>query len=387
MAALAGIRVLEFAGLAPCPFAGMILADFGAVVTRIDRVKTLSFIGVDPLARGKKSICIDLKNPRGKEIVRKLCLKSDVLIEPFRPGVMETLGLGPEILLKDNPRLIYARLTGYGQTGTHSQRAGHDINYIALSGLLSKLGRKDEKPTPPINLLADFAGGGLTCVLGVLLALFERSKSGKGQVVDVSMVEGSAYIGSFIYKTLSGLEFAWPNPKERGTNLLDTGAPFYDTYKTSDGKFMAVGALEPKFYKQFLKGLDLEGKLPHQADLYQWPKAKEEIASIFSTKTQSDWCKIFENLDACVEPVLTTDEAPLHPHNQERNAFSFSHGAYEPTPAPKLSRTPADCLPKPLPGTGEHTVEILQHTGYSQSDIQELIDEGVVECPNMKSSL
>jgi len=278
-------------------------------------------------------------------------------------------------------------LEGYGQTGSHAQKGGHDINYVALSGLLSKLGRHNEKPTPPLNLLADFAGGGMMCVLGILLALLERSKSGKGQVVDVSMVEGMSYVSSFIYKSLSSLGFMWPNPDERGSNLLDTGAPFYDTYETSDGKFMAVGAIEPKFYKQFLKGLGLEGKLPHQADLHEWPTAKEQISSIFLAKTQSDWCKIFKDLDACVEPVLSTDEAPLHRHNQERNAFAFNNGAYEPNPVPKLSRTPGSCQPKPLPQMGEHTVEILQQSGYSPNEITELVNEGIVECPDMKSSL
>ncbi|KAL9987370.1 hypothetical protein ACROYT_G001664 [Oculina patagonica] len=274
---------------------------------------------------------------------------------------------------------------GYGQTGCYAKKAGHDINYVSLSGLLSKLGRKDQKPTPPINLLADFAGGGLTCAFGILLALFERTKSGKGQVVDSSMVDGTAYLGSFIYKTL-GMGFVWQH-SERGRNLLDSGAPFYDTYQTSDGRFMAVGALEPKFYQKFIEGLQLEGKLPSQLDVEQWPKAKEEIARVFAIKTQSEWSETFKDLDACVTPVLTTDEAPRHTHNEERKAFILNDGTYEPSPAPKLSRTPGSCKSKAQPEVGEHSIEVLQEIGYTQTEIQELIKDGVVDHPTPKSSL
>ncbi|CAH3167491.1 unnamed protein product [Pocillopora meandrina] len=250
MAALAGIRVVELAGLAPAPFCGMILADFGALVTRIDKVRTMST--TDRLARGKRSISVDLQTPEGMAIVRKLCLKSDVLIEPFRPGVMERLGLGPEILLKDNPRLIYARLTGsQSRTGCHTKRAGHDINYVSQTGLLSKLGRKDEKPTAPINLLADFAGGGLSCAFGILLALFERSQSGEGQVVDASMVDGAAYLGSFIYKSLD-MGFIWQHP-ERGRNLLDSNL-FMIHIKHLMGDTWLLEPLSPSFIKILLKG-------------------------------------------------------------------------------------------------------------------------------------
>ncbi|KAE8636549.1 hypothetical protein XENTR_v10003036 [Xenopus tropicalis] len=246
--ALAGVRVLELAGLAPAPFCGMILADFGAKVIRVD--KSSSNVIMDTMARGKKSIVVNLKNREGISVLKKLCKKSDVLIEPFRHGVMESLGLGPDIMLKENPQLIYARLTGFGQSGKYAKSAGHDINYVSMSGLLSKLGVKNDSPTPPLNLLADFAGGGLICALGIVMSLYERTMSGKGQVIDCSMVEGAAYVGSFIWKSQKlGL---WSNSP--GENLLDGGAPFYTTYMTADGKFMAVGPLETKFYAELLKG-------------------------------------------------------------------------------------------------------------------------------------
>ncbi|NXR57977.1 AMACR racemase, partial [Rhadina sibilatrix] len=250
--ALGGVRVLELAGLAPAPLCGMILADFGAQVVRVDRLPrpAAALQHEDVQARGKRSLALDLKRPQGAAALRRLCGVADVLIEPFRHGVMERLGLGPEVLLRENPRLIYARLTGFGQTGKYAKSAGHDINYLALSGVLSKLGRKNENPYAPVNLLADFAGGGVMCALGIVIALFERAKSGRGQVIDASMVEGVAYLSSFLWKSQRlGL---WNQP--RGENLLDSGAHFYEIYRTSDGKFMAVGAIEPAFYNQLIKG-------------------------------------------------------------------------------------------------------------------------------------
>ncbi|XP_061471978.1 alpha-methylacyl-CoA racemase isoform X2 [Rhineura floridana] len=247
---LRGVRVLEMAGLAPAPLCGLILADFGAQVERVDRSPRTA-MATDVQGRGKRSLALDLKQPAGAATLRRLCQKADVLIEPFRPGVMEKLGLGPDILLQDNPKLIYARLTGFGHTGKYARLAGHDINFLALSGVLSKLGRKDDNPCAPINLLADFAGGGVMCAMGIIMALYERTKSGKGQIIDASMVEGTAYLSSFLWKSQNlGL---WNRP--RGENLLDSGAPFYETYKTSDGKFMAVGAIEPQFYEQFINEL------------------------------------------------------------------------------------------------------------------------------------
>ncbi|XP_072353421.1 alpha-methylacyl-CoA racemase isoform X3 [Scyliorhinus torazame] len=246
--ALAGIRVIELAGLAPSPLCGMILADFGAKVVRIDRTRAFT---ADVLGRGKRSVALNIKKPEGAEVLKQLCNRSDVLIEPFRRGVMEKLGLGPEGMLEQNPKLIYARLSGFGQSGQYSKNAGHDINYIALSGLLSKFGRKGENPYAPLNVVADFAGGGLMCAMGIILALYERIKSGKGQVIDANMVEGAAYCSSWLWK--SQQLSLWN--RERGENLLDTGAPFYETYKTSDGKYMAVGALEPQFYDKLIEGV------------------------------------------------------------------------------------------------------------------------------------
>uniref|UniRef100_A0A3Q1F212 Alpha-methylacyl-CoA racemase n=1 Tax=Acanthochromis polyacanthus TaxID=80966 RepID=A0A3Q1F212_9TELE len=381
--ALAGVRVIELAGLAPAPFCGMILADFGAKVIRVDRTKVAA--SMDTQARGKRSVAINLKTAEGVALLRKLCVQSDVVLEPYRKGVMEKLGLGPHELLMENPRLIYARLTGYGQSGSYATAAGHDINYLAMSGLLSRLGRSGEKPYAPLNLLADFAGGGLTCALGIVLALLERTKSGKGQVIDASMVEGAAYTGSFIWKSRSiGL---WD--RSRGENLLDSGAPFYDTYQTSDGKYMAVGAIEPQFYKQLLQGLELNaGDLPPQMSFDDWPELRRIFTQRFASKTQADWSRIFDGTDACVTPVLTFEQVSAHPHNQERGSFvKDSSGQESPRPAPVLSRTPAEPGLGSSPDPGEHTVEVLEEYGFASSEIDKMVAAGVVECNAIKAKL
>ncbi|XP_022075063.2 alpha-methylacyl-CoA racemase [Acanthochromis polyacanthus] len=381
--ALAGVRVIELAGLAPAPFCGMILADFGAKVIRVDRTKVAA--SMDTQARGKRSVAINLKTAEGVALLRKLCVQSDVVLEPYRKGVMEKLGLGPHELLMENPRLIYARLTGYGQSGSYATAAGHDINYLAMSGLLSRLGRSGEKPYAPLNLLADFAGGGLTCALGIVLALLERTKSGKGQVIDASMVEGAAYTGSFIWKSRSiGL---WD--RSRGENLLDSGAPFYDTYQTSDGKYMAVGAIEPQFYKQLLQGLELNaGDLPPQMSFDDWPELRRIFTQRFASKTQADWSRIFDGTDACVTPVLTFEQVSSHPHNQERGSFvKDSSGQESPRPAPVLSRTPAEPGLGSSPDPGEHTVEVLEEYGFASSEIDKMVAAGVVECNAIKAKL
>ncbi|XP_059729817.1 alpha-methylacyl-CoA racemase [Haemorhous mexicanus] len=385
--ALSGVRVLELAGLAPAPLCGMILADFGAQVVRVDRLSksAAALAHGDVQARGKRSLALDLKQPQGAAVLRRLCGETDVLIEPFRHGVMERLGLGPEVLLRENPRLIYARLTGFGQTGKYAKSAGHDINYLALSGVLSKLGRKNENPYAPVNLLADFAGGGVTCALGIVIALFERAKSGKGQVIDASMVEGVAYLGSFLWKSQSlGL---WSQP--RGENLLDSGAPFYETYRTSDGKFMAVGAIEPKFYDQLIKGLGLNlDELPAQMSFSDWPEMKKKFASIFAQKTQAEWCSIFDSTDACVTPVLSFEDAPSHQHNKERNSFIKNDtGEISPRPAPVLSRTPAVPSCKRDPFVGEHTEEILLEYGFTKQEIAKLHSDKTIELRDLKASL
>ncbi|XP_037981076.1 alpha-methylacyl-CoA racemase [Motacilla alba alba] len=385
--ALSGVRVLELAGLAPAPLCGMILADFGAQVVRVDRLSqsAAALAHGDVQARGKRSLALDLKQPQGAAVLRRLCGGADVLIEPFRHGVMERLGLGPEVLLQENPRLIYARLTGFGQTGKYAKSAGHDINYLALSGVLSKLGRKNENPYAPVNLLADFAGGGVMCALGIVIALFERAKSGKGQVIDASMVEGVAYLSSFLWKSQNlGL---WSQP--RGENLLDSGAPFYEIYRTSDGKFMAVGAIEPKFYNQLIKGLGLNlDELPAQMSFSDWPEMKKKFASIFAQKTQAEWCSIFDSTDACVTPVLSFEDAASHQHNKERSSFIKNDpGEISPRPAPVLSRTPAVPSCKRDPFIGEHTEEILLEYGFTKQEIAKLHSDKTIELKDLKASL
>ncbi|XP_053505047.1 alpha-methylacyl-CoA racemase [Ictalurus furcatus] len=381
--ALAGVRVIELAGLAPAPFCGMILSDFGARVIRVDRTKVT--MAMDAQARGKQSVALNLKSPQGVAVLKKLCLQSDIVLEPFRKGVMEKLGLGPEELLKENPRLIYARLTGYGQSGSYAKSAGHDINYLAMSGLLSMLGRSSEKPYAPLNLVADFAGGGLMCALGIVLALLERNKSGQGQIIDASMVEGAAYVGSFMWKSRSlGL---WNRP--RGENMLDSGAPFYDTYQTSDGKHMAVGAIEPQFYDHLIKGLGLDAaSLPAQMSISDWTELRRTFTQVFAQKTQAEWSRIFDGTDACVTPVLPLDEAGSHPHNRERGSFlKDAQGEVSPRPAPVLSRTPArPCLSRD-PVVGEHTRSVLGEYGFDPDHIEQLLSAGVVECNEAKARL
>ncbi|KAF4077539.1 hypothetical protein AMELA_G00209260 [Ameiurus melas] len=381
--ALAGVRVIELAGLAPAPFCGMILSDFGARVIRVDRTKVT--MAMDAQARGKQSVALNLKSPQGVAVLKKLCLQSDVVLEPFRKGVMEKLGLGPGELLKENPRLIYARLTGYGQSGSYAKSAGHDINYLAMSGLLSMLGRRSEKPYAPLNLVADFAGGGLMCAFGIVLALLERNKSGQGQIIDASMVEGAAYVGSFMWKSRSlGL---WNRP--RGENMLDSGAPFYDTYQTSDGKHMAVGAIEPQFYDQLIKGLGLDAaSLPAQMSISDFPELRRTFTQVFAQKTQAEWSRIFDGTDACVTPVLPLDEAGSHPHNRERGSFlKDAQGEVSPRPAPVLSRTPArPCLSRD-PVVGEHTRSVLEEYGFDPDHIGQLLSAGVVECNEAKARL
>ncbi len=372
MSALEGIRVVEMAGLAPAPYCGLILADFGADVVRVDRVGAGS---MDQLARGKRSVAVDLKSPEGVETVLRLVEKADVLLEPYRPGVMERLGLGPDVARGRNPRLVYARLTGFGQEGPYAPMAGHDINYIAISGALSLLGRKGEKPLAPVNLLGDFAGGGMLCALGICLALLERAHSGTGQVVDAAMVDGAAYLATFVYKFRnSGM---WRD--ERGTNMLDSAAPFYDTYRTKDGQYMSVGAIEPQFYAALLKGLGIDpAGMPDQMDQSSWTATAARFADIFATRTRAEWCAVFDGTDACVAPVLGLGEAHEHPHNVARGLLiPDAQGKREPAPAPRLSRTPGDGS-RPLPGVGEHTRAVLQEFGFPAGEIDRLFGAGVV---------
>jgi len=337
-------------------------------------------LDLDVLKNGKKVLALNLKKKEGSEVLRKLATTSDVIIEPFRRGVMESLGLGPNDLMKINPRLIYARLTGFGQQGSFSKMAGHDINYVSMSGVLNYLGRSDEKPLTPVNLLADFGGGGLTCALGICLALFEREKSGKGQIIDCSMVEGTAYLSSWLIR--SQQLPIWGKP--RGQNILDTGAHFYETYATKDNKYISVGAIEPQFYEVLLEKLNLQGM-----DQYtNFEENKKKFSEVFKTKTRDEWSEIFDGSDACVTPVLTVEEAARHPHNVARNVFSHVNGHPVPNPAPKLSRTPGSTSAlKAASPNGTHTREILSQLGYSNNDIDELIGKQVVSEPNEKSKM
>ncbi|XP_037297829.1 alpha-methylacyl-CoA racemase-like [Manduca sexta] len=371
MMALTGIKVLEVMGLAPGPLCGTILADFGASVTVVQKTEPFPF---DVMSRGKRMISINLKSKEGVHIFKKLSASSDVVLDTFRPGVMEKLELGPEQLLKQNPRLIYARLTGYGQSGFCKNMAGHDINYVAMSGVLSLLSKNQEPPIPPINLLADFAGGSAMCVLGILLALFERTKSGKGQVLDASMTEGLSYVATWLFKSRD-LPI-WLG--EAGTNVLDGGVPFYNTYKTNDGKFMAVGALEPQFYSNFLKGLQLCETEYSQIGDHE--KCKKKFAEVFLSKTQEEWCQIFDNLDACVTPVLDFDSVDKYKYHTFRKSYNRDNdGKIVPEPAPRLSRTPGKsvgCESKSK--AGQHTIEILKELGYEDNKIEEFIKKGHV---------
>ena len=377
MGPLKGIKVIEIASLAPAPHGTTILADLGADVTIIDRpgaAKGGSSTGDgNPVRRNRKSIALDLKNPEALEILLKLCAEADVFVEGFRPGVTERLGLGPEDLAARNPGIIYARMTGWGQTGQMSQMAGHDMNYIAMTGVLHMLGQAGEKPQPPANLIGDFGGGGMLMALGILAALVERSSSGKGQVVDAAMVDGAAQLASFIFGMRGA--GAWNEP--RGENLLDGGAPFYQVYETADGGYVSVGAIEPQFYALLIKGLGLDAAdLPQQLDRAHWGDTKKKFAEIFASQPRAHWEKTFMGTDACVAPILSPEEAFVHPANTERGVFTEINGVNQPVGAPRFSRTVSD-LPKAPPAAGENSDEILAAIGLSAEDIAKARAAGV----------
>jgi alpha-methylacyl-CoA racemase len=380
MRPLDGIKVIEMAGLAPSPYCGMILSDFGADVVIVDRLskggpEIPNIMPKNPLNRGKRSMRINLKTEKGVEIVREMIRDFDVLIEPYRPGVMESLGLGPDEALGLNQRLVYARLTGWGQQGPYASMAGHDINYIALSGALSLFREKGKKPLPPCNLLGDFAGGGMLCAMGILLALVERGRSGKGQVVDAAMLDGATNIATLFYGLLAhGLMTL-----DIGSNMLDTGAPYYQTYETADGKFMAVGAIEARFYAELLEGLNIDpSSLPHQHDTQKWPEMKDRFAAVFGTRTRDEWAGIFYGKDACVAPVLDLNEVESHPHNAERELVVTIDGVLQPAPAPRLSRTPGKAKMAAGP-RGSNTREVLSALGHPEQEIDGLFREEIVE--------
>lgn len=364
MGPLEGVRVVEFAGLGPGPFCGMLLADLGADVVRIDRKGArgglLGSLGATSLLdRGKRSIALDLKDRADVEVVRALVRRSEVLLEGFRPGVMERLGLGPEELLAENPALVYGRMTGWGQTGPLAHSAGHDIGYIALTGALGASGRPDERPAPPLNLLGDFGGGGVFLALGALAALLSARSTGRGQVVDAAIVDGTAVLTTMIHGMLDA--GVWTD--RRGRNLLDTGAPFYDVYRCADGQFLAVGALEEQFYAALLDGLGLAGdeSLPDRADPRQWPALRERFTEVFASRTRAEWWEVFAGTDACVAPVWSLLEATTDEHNREREVFVEVDGTLQPAVAPRFSATPGAV--GRVPAAGEHTDEIRAELG------------------------
>jgi alpha-methylacyl-CoA racemase len=371
MGPLEGHRIIEIAGIGPGPYCAMLLADMGAEVVRVVRpghVPLVKGFALDLLNRNRRSIYLDLKHGQAVAALLRMVERADGLIEGFRPGVMERLGLGPEICLERNPRLVYGRMTGYGQDGPLAQTAGHDINYIALAGVLAHIGRCGGPPVPPLNLVADFGGGGLLLAFGMVCALLERLRSHRGQVVDAAMVDGANSLMTLMH----GAQHAGFWHEERGTNLLDGGAPFYDVYETADGGYVSIGAIEPQFYAQLLKltGLDRE-ELPPQFDREGWPVIRERLTQVFRSRTRDEWCEIMEGTDACFAPVLSMTEARDHPHNRARGAFVELEGIPQPRPAPRFSRTDARLRRPPAPA-GAHTAEVLADWGFSEREIAEL---------------
>jgi len=377
---LAGFRVIELAGIGPGPFGAMMLADMGADVVRLDRAAAVREGAQDrpppaeSLNRGRRSVGVDLKHPDGVETVLDLVGSADALLEGFRPGVTERLGIGPEACMDRNPRLVYARMTGWGQDGPYASAAGHDINYIALAGVLGHLGRAGAPPTPPVNLVGDFGGGGMLLALGVVAALLEASRSGQGQVVDVAMVDGAAVLMTMVWDLRAmGM---W-NP-ERGTNLLDTGAHFYDVYECADGGHVSIGSIEPQFYAELLRLSGFtDGEGVNRMDRAAWPDLKERLAAIFRSRTRAEWCELMEGTDVCFAPVLSMDEAPAHPHNVARGTFAERHGVTQPAPAPRFGRTPSE-LDRPPAHPGQHTDEVLADWGLADAVVAERRKAGAI---------
>jgi len=379
MGPLQGVKIVELAGIGPGPFSGMLLSDMGADIVRVDRagqVNPASFDkpNLEPMYRGRRSIGVDLKNPEGVETVLRLVEQADALIEGYRPGVTERLGLGPDVCLARNPRLVYGRMTGWGQDGPMAQAAGHDINYIALAGALAHFGRAGDKPVPPINVVGDFGGGGMFMAFGIVCGVLEAQRSGKGQVIDVAMVDGSAVLMTMMW----GLKAIGFWDEALGQNVLDSGAPFYDTYETADGKHVALGSLEPQFYAELIQRLGLEGDdLPAQMDRSGWPVLREKFTALFKTKTRAEWDAILRGSDACYAPVLTMSEAANDEHIRARGTIVEAHGVAQPAPAPRFSRTAPE-IGLPAPWAGQHTDEALTDWGFSASDIAKLRETGAI---------
>ena len=376
---LSGIRVLEIAGIGPGPFAAMLLADLGAEVLRIDRAAGVreapTSIPADIMSRGRRNAAFDLKHPDAREALLRMVESADALIEGFRPGVTERLGIGPDVCLERNPRLVYGRMTGFGQEGPLAQAAGHDINYIAMSGALHAIGHAGSRPVPPLNLIGDFGGGGLLLAFGIVCAIVERAQSGRGQVIDAAMVDGASTLMAFIY----GLKAMGAWRDERGANLLDTAAHFYDTYETSDGRYVSIGSIEPQFYAELLERTGLaDEELPHQMDRKGWEDLKQRLTAVFKTKTRDEWCERMEGSDVCFAPVLSLEEAPHHPHNVARQTFVTVDGVVQPAPSPRFDRTPG-AIQRPAASAGQHTAEALGDWGFSAEEIQKLMEAGAVK--------
>ena len=377
---LVGVKVVEIASIGPGPFTAMLLADMGADVLRIDRAASVAPVEqgtpppLDLLNRGRRSVGVDLKHDRGAEVVLRLAAEADALIEGFRPGVTERLGVGPDECLARNPRLVYGRMTGWGQEGPMADAAGHDLNYIALAGALHPIGRAGSPPPPPLNLVGDFGGGALYLAFGIVCALLEARQSGRGQVVDAAMVDGAAHLTT-MFHSMKALGF-WKD--EREANLLDGGAHFYDTYETADGKFISLAPLEPKFYDELraLAGLDGE-EWGAQMDRSRWPEMKSRLAEVIRRRTRDEWCAALEGSDACFAPVLTLSEAPLHPHNLYRQTFTEVAGITQPAPAPRYSRTPG-AVAGPPAHPGQHTDEALAEWGFAPEELAVLRESGAI---------
>ena len=381
---LKGVRVIEMAGIGPCPFAAMMLADMGAEVIRIDRKPDAKLASAAPnpypmlgtkydvMARGRRTLALDLKDPRARQLLLDLAARADALVEGFRPGVMERLGLGPDACIERNPKLVVGRVTGWGQSGPLAQAAGHDLNYVALTGMLHAMGDADRSP-PPLNLVGDFGGGGMMLAFGVVCAMLEARTSGRGQVVDAAMTDGAALLGAM----MSGLRAHGSWSAARGANLLDGGAPFYATYACADGKFIAVGAIEPQFYAQLLALTGAsDPAFARQWDRDDWPALKDKFAALFATRTRDAWCALLEGTDACFAPVLDMDEAPRHPHNTARATFVDVDGVTQPAPAPRFSRTPGAARPVAAPG--QDGAAILADWGWPPDAIAALRRDNIV---------
>lgn len=381
---LAGFRIIEIAGIGPGPFAAMLLSDMGAEVIRVERT---SATPLPPLAdappnldvsmRGRRNLALNLKDPAGVATLLDLVESADALLEGFRPGVMERLGVGPDECAARNPKLIYGRMTGWGQDGPYAMAAGHDINYIALAGALAHFGRAGEPPTPPLNMVGDFGGGGMFLAFGVVCALLEAQRSGEGQVVDAAMIDGTATMMSMFW---GASQMGWFDQSRRGVNMLDTGAHYYDVYECADGEFVSIGSIEPQFYAELLRltGLDNDAEFAQQNDQEQWPHLKARLAELFVSKTRDEWCQLMEHTDVCFAPVLRMDEASEHPHHVARDTFIEIDGVTQPAPAPRLSRTKPE-VQRPPAHIGEHSREILVEWGVAPDRVEQLLAEGVAQ--------